>query len=86
MELEFPLAKAEYLLTHETAPGIGGDKQNFWQSEMGFASAEGIREAILAAVSMEMLQPQGQNAFGNLYRAYTRITGPSGLSRRIRTV
>ncbi len=33
-----------------------------------------------------MLQPQGQNNFGYLYRAYIRITGPSGLLRRIRTV
>ncbi len=33
-----------------------------------------------------MLQPQGQNNFGNLYRAYIRIRGPTGLSRRIRMV
>lgn len=83
---ELPLAKAEYLLTYATAPGIGDDKQNFWCLEMGFESAEAIQEAILAEVSLEMLQPQGQNNFGYLYRAYIRITGPSGLSRRIRTV
>lgn len=27
--LEFSLAKAEYLFNHSTAPGEGGDKQNF---------------------------------------------------------
>ena len=84
--LEFPLAKAEYLLTYQTAPGVGGDKQNFWRYEMGFESAEAIRDAVLAEVSIDMLQPQGQNNFGNLYRAYIRVTGSTGLSRRIRTV
>lgn len=53
---------------------------------MGFESAEAIRDAVLAEVSIDMLQPQGQNNFGNLYRASIRITGPTGLSRRIRTV
>jgi hypothetical protein len=48
---EFPLAKAEYLLTYKTASGVGGDKQNFWRNEMGFESAEAIRESILAEVS-----------------------------------
>lgn len=84
--LEFPLAKAEYLLTYKTAPGVGGDKQTFWRYEMGFESAEAIRDAVLAEVSLDMLQPQGQNNFGKLYRAYAQITGPTGLSRRIRTV
>jgi hypothetical protein len=83
---EFPLAKAEYLLTYKTASGVGGDKQNFWRNEMGFESAEAIRESILAEVSPSMLQSDRQNDFGNLYRAYVTITGPSGLSRRIRTV
>jgi hypothetical protein len=83
---ELPLAKAEYLLTYTTASGIGDDKKNFWQSEMGFESAEAIRDAILAEVVVEMLQPQGENNFGFLYRAYIRITGPSELSRRLRTV
>lgn len=83
---EFSLAKAEYLLTYKTESGIGGDKQNFWRNELRFESAEAIRESILAEVSLSMLQPERQNNFGNLYRAYIRITGPSGLSRRIRTV
>ncbi len=46
--LEFPLAKAEYLLTHETASGVGGDKQSFWRYEMGFESAEAIRDLIVS--------------------------------------
>ncbi len=83
---EFPLAKAEYLLTYKTVSGVGGDQQNFWRNELGFESAEAIRESILAEVSPSMLQPDRQNDFGNLYRAYVRVTGPSGLSRRIRTV
>jgi len=86
LRLEFPIAKAEYLLTHATELGEGGDKQNFWRYEMGFESAEAIRDAVLTEVSIDMLQLQGQNDFGNLYRAYIRITGASGLSRRIRTV
>lgn len=84
--LEFTLAKAEYLLTRVAEPGQGGDKQNFWRGMMGFESAVDIREALLAELSMNILQPQGRNAFGELYRAYIRITGHSGLSRRIRTV
>lgn len=83
--LEFSLAKAEYLLTRVAEPGQGGDKQNFWRGVMGFESAADIQEALLA-LSMDILQPQGQNAFGQLYRAYIRITDPSGLSRQIQTV
>ena len=83
---EFPLAKGEYLLTYRTASGVGGDKQNFWRNQLGFESPEAIRESILSEVSPSMLQPDRQNDFGNLYRAYVRVTGPSGLSRRIRTV
>lgn len=83
---EFPLAKAEYLLSYKTNPGVAGDKQNFWQNYMGFTSAETIREAILPEVSLSLLQIQGENNFGQIYRAYITITGPFGLSRRIRTV
>ena len=39
---QFPLAKAEYLLTYKTASRVGGDKQNFLQKELGFESAEAI--------------------------------------------
>ena len=84
--LEFPLAKAEYLLTRAAEPGQGGDKQNFWLGVMRFESAAQIREAVLAEVSTDLLQLQGQNAYGDLYRAYIRITGPSRLSRQIRTI
>ncbi|EAZ90781.1 DUF6883 domain-containing protein [Crocosphaera chwakensis] len=83
---EFSWAKAEYLLTYKTSQGVGGDKQSFWRIYMGFESAEAIREAILSKVSPLMLQFQGQNNFGYLYRTYVRITGLHGLSRRIRTV
>lgn len=75
---EFPLAKGEYLLTYRTASGVGGDKQNFWRNQLGFESPEAIRESILSEVSPSMLQPDRQNDFGNLYRAYVRVTGPSG--------
>lgn len=85
-EFEFSLAKADYLLTYTAEPGEGGDKQNFWRGEMGFETAEAIREAILAAVSLDLLQSQSQNAYGDLYRAYIRITGSVGISRRVRTV
>ncbi len=83
---EFPIAKAQYLLNRAAEPGEGGDKRKFWREVMGFDSLEAIREAILAAVTIDMLQPQSQNAQGELYRAYIQLTGPSGLSRRIRTV
>ena len=84
--LEFPLSKAQYLFTRASIPGEGGDKQNFWRNELGFDSPEAIREAILAAVSPEILQPQDTTEYGERYRAYIQIIGPSGLSRRIRTV
>ena len=73
LRLEFPLAKAEYLLTCAAEPGQGGDKQNFWRGVMGFESADEIREALLAVVSTDMLQPQGQNAFGDRYQASVPI-------------
>jgi hypothetical protein len=43
-------------------PSEGGDKQNFWRFELGFESPEAIRDAILAAVSVEMLQPQDKTS------------------------
>jgi hypothetical protein len=84
--LEFPIAKAQYLFNRATEPGKGGDKRKFWREVMGFESPEAIREAILAEVSLDMLQPQSQNEQGELYRAYIQVTGASGISRRIRTV
>jgi len=83
--LEFPLAKAEYLFNHTTEPGEGGDKRKFWRDVMGFQSAIAIREAILADLSIQQLQPQEQNAYGERYQATLSITGPSGVTQQIRT-
>lgn len=83
---EFPIAKAQYLFSRATPPGVGGDKGKFWQEVMGFESPEAIREAILSEVSLDMLQPQSQNEQGELYRAYIQVTGASGISRRIRSI
>jgi hypothetical protein len=83
---EFPIAKAQYLFNRASEPGQGGDKRKFWLEVMGFESPEAIREAILAEVSLDILQPQSQNEQGELYRAYVQVTGTSGISRRIRTV
>lgn len=52
---------------------------------MGFESAEAIRQAILAEISLKLLQPQGQNAWGDRYSASIRITSPSGRSKQILT-
>jgi len=83
---EFPLAKAIYLLNRATEPGMGGDKRKFWREVMGFEEPEAIREAILATVSLEMLQLQDMSEYGTRYRAYIEIVGPSGVSHWIRTV
>jgi hypothetical protein len=83
--LEFPIAKAEYLLNHTTATGEGGDKRKFWHEVMGFQSSEDIRKAILTSVSLDMLQPQGQNAYGDRFSAVILVTGTSGISWQIRT-
>jgi hypothetical protein len=84
--LDFPIEKAKYLLTRVAKPGEGGDKQNFWKSDMGFESPEAIRDIILSLVSLDLLQFQDQNNYGERYRAYIEIVGPAGISRRIRTV
>lgn len=82
---EFPLAKAEYLLTRKAEPGQGGDKQNFWQSILGFTAASAIRETILSAVSVDILEAKGSNAYGNRLEASIQLTGPNGATRRVRT-
>ena len=41
-------------------PGVGGDKRKFWRDVMGFKSPEAIREAILAKVSLKLLEQQKQ--------------------------
>ncbi|MFB2892629.1 DUF6883 domain-containing protein [Aerosakkonemataceae cyanobacterium BLCC-F50] len=82
---EFPIAKAQYLFTRTAEPGVGGDKRKFWQEVMGFESPEEIREAILAQVSLDLLQPVGQNNYGDRYQAVILITGKSSVSWQIRT-
>jgi hypothetical protein len=84
-QLEFPLAKAEYLLSYTTASGEGGDKRKFWHEILGFQSAETIRAEILAKVAPELLQLQGQNPYGTRYAATILIASPSGISWQIRT-
>ncbi|MBW4583071.1 MAG: hypothetical protein KME42_26180 [Tildeniella nuda ZEHNDER 1965/U140] len=84
-QLEFPLRKAEYLFSYATEAGTGGDKQKFWRAIMGFESPEQIRATILAAVSVDLLQLQGQNEYGDRYQMTVTITDSSGVLRRIRT-
>jgi hypothetical protein len=35
--LDFPLAKAQYLLSYSGEQGKGGDKSRFWQNVMFFS-------------------------------------------------
>lgn len=83
--LEFSLAKAEYLFNHSTNPGEGGDKQKFWRGVLGFESPEAIREAILANVSVDLLEPKEPNDYGDRYQATVVIVGKSGVAWRIKT-
>lgn len=83
--LEFPIAKAQYLFASATEPGKGGDKQKFWREVMGFESPEVIREAIIAQISLDLLQPVGQNDYGERYQAIILVTVRSGVSWQIRT-
>lgn len=82
---EFPIAKAQYLFSRATEPGVGGDKQKFWREVMRFESPEAIRDAIIAQISLELLQPVGQNDYGERYQAIILVTGRSGVSWQIRT-
>lgn len=52
----------------------------------GFESAEVIRETLLKAVAVDMLEPQGRNPYGERYQASIRITGMNGVSRSVLTV
>lgn len=83
---EFSLEKAEYLFSAAAKSGIGGDKQRFWTVVMGFRSPTAIRTAILSIVTLDALVYQSQNEYGRIYRAYLLLNGPSGLTRRVRTV
>jgi hypothetical protein len=85
-QFDLPLAKAEYLLTRAADPGQGGDKQNFWQNILGFPTAEAIQQAILAEMSIDLLEANGQNEFGDLYQASIRVTSPTGMSRQVLTI
>ena len=53
---------------------------------MGFDNPEAVQEAILEAVSLEILQKQDTTEYGDRYRAYIKIRGSSCELRRIRTV
>lgn len=84
--LEISLAKAEYLFSYSTEPGVGSVKQKFWQEVLGFESAESIREAILAQVALDLLEAIAPNSYGQRYQAIVIIVGPSGKFQRIRTI
>lgn len=84
--LDFSLAKAEYLLNHSTAPGEGGDKQKFWREILGFSNPEVIRAAILATVTVDLLQLGEPNDYGERYQATVLIQGLSGVAWRVKTV
>lgn len=62
--LLFSLAKAEYLLNHTTKHGEDGDRRKFWRGVVGFESAQVVREALLAEVSVD-LRSKGQNVYGD---------------------
>ena len=84
--LEFPLAKAEYLFNHSVASDKGGDKQRFWRRIMGFRSPKALREAILAKVTLDQLEPTSPNQYGDRYQAVILIRGPSGIIWHIKTL
>lgn len=84
--LEFPLAKAEYLLSYSTRRGEGGDKRKFWHEVMGFDRPETLRGTLLARVSIEALNLQRRDVYGERYMAVVPLRGPSGVSRQIRTL
>ena len=86
LHLELPLTKAEYLLHYATATGEAGDKHKFWYDILGFSSPESIRAVLLKSVTIDKLEADMPNAYGNLYRMVITLTTPAGSSRRIRTV
>lgn len=84
--LEIPIAKGEYLLNNATPPGKGGDKRKFWREILGFNSPEAVCEAILAQATPDQLEATEPNAQGQRYQAIIFITGPSGKTKRIKTI
>lgn len=74
------------MFNHSTALGEGGDKQKCWRKMLGFQNPEDIREAILAIVTTDQLEPTQPNQYGERYQAVVLIHGPSGVAWRIKTV
>jgi hypothetical protein len=83
--LVFPIEKAVYLFTRETELKTGGDKQKFWREGLGFESPEAIQEAILAEVTVDLLQTRGQDNHGYRFQAVVLMTGRSEVSWQVRT-
>jgi hypothetical protein len=83
--LDFPLAKADYLFNYSPGIGVGGDKQKFWRTVLGFESPEAVREAILSQVTIAQLEPSGANSHGEKYQMTILIEGPSSVIWRIKT-
>ena len=86
MQLDFPIAKAEYLLNHSDDQGEGGDKQKYWRQVLGFDLADELRQAILAEISPDMLKPHGKHPYGDRYLASIQVDSPTGRSQAILTV
>lgn len=83
--LVMPIEKAVYLFTRDTVPRLGGDKQKFWQTVMGFESPTAIHAAVLGSVAVADLSFQRQDQYGDRYQAVTRIRGETGLMWWVRT-
>lgn len=84
-KLLFPIEKAIYLLTRETEPRQGGDKQKFWREVLGFESPESVRTAILDSIEIASLQFQRQDRYGERYQAVEWVQGLSGIGWWVRT-
>jgi hypothetical protein len=83
--LDFPLAKAQYLLSYSGEQGKGGDKGRFWQNVMGYDSAEAIHEAILQKVTPQDLMFQRQDDYGDRYIAEILVANHREQLREILT-
>ncbi|MFN9873256.1 MAG: DUF6883 domain-containing protein [Pseudanabaena sp.] len=83
--LEFPLAKAQYLLSYSGEQGKGGDKSRFWQNVMGYDNPEAIRDTILQKIAPSDLIFQRQDAYGDRYTAIVSLIDQREQSREILT-
>lgn len=83
MKINFPIAKAEYLLNYSDDQREGGDKQKYWRQVLGFDSATELRQAILAEISPDMLKPHGKHPYGDRYLASIQVDSPKGRSQAI---